>query len=130
VKPTTMQALGQFALRLPETEEGIACEGTALESRTMKRKGKAYLFLRAIDLRLKLAASVEEAAALAAKEPARYQVGAGGWTLVKLDGATDRLDVLKRWVEESHSLFGGSKPTSAKPEAATPKTKKKPGKAK
>jgi hypothetical protein len=125
-----MQLLHRFALQLPETEEGVACEGTAAEARTVKRNGKAFLFLRAVDARLKLAASLEGAAALASKEPTRYSVGAHGWVLVKFQDASDPVDVLKRWIEESYSLFGGGKTSSTKSSAATPKTKKKPSKGK
>jgi predicted signal transduction protein with EAL and GGDEF domain len=107
-----MQSLRRFALTLPETEEGVACAGTALEAVTVKRKGKAFLFLRATEARLKLDASLPEAEALATKNPARCQVGAHGWVLVKLDGKSDPLDVLKRWTAESHALLGGSKSTT------------------
>jgi len=130
VQPTIMQVLRQFALKLPETEEGVACEGTTLESRTVRRKNKAFLFLRAADLRLKLAASLKEAAELASQEPARYAVGAHGWVLVKLDGASDPLEVLKRWIQESYSLLGGDKSTSTRSNAAGAKVKKRSDKAK
>ena len=130
MQPTTMQSLLRFALGLPETEESVACAGTAVESRTVKRKNKAFLFLRASDARLKLAASVKEAARLAAQEPTRYSVGKLGWVLVRLDGASDRVDLLKRWIEESYSLFGTGKAKSTKANAASPTSKKKAGKAK
>jgi hypothetical protein len=121
VKSTIIQTLRRFALQLPDTEEGVACEGTSLESRTVKRKNKAFLFLRATEVRLKLDTSLTEAAALAKQEPARYQVGAHGWVLVKLDGAAEPVELLKRWIEESYALFGSSKP------AAPRAKKKKPG---
>jgi hypothetical protein len=120
-----MQTLRRFALQFPETEEGVACEGTALESRTVKRKNKAFLFLRATEIRLKLAASAKEASARAAQDPARYKVGAHGWVLVTLDGASDPVDLLERWIEESYSLLGDGKPTPAKSKAAVRKVKKK-----
>jgi hypothetical protein len=119
-----MQVLRQFALRLPETEEGVACEGTALETSTVKRNGKAFLFLRATEARLKLATSLEEAAALAEEEPTRYTVGAHGWVLVRLGPSSDALDVLKRWVKESYMLSAGPKSRAKKSSA------KKPGKEK
>src|SRR5262249_44961069 len=128
MQATTMQALRRFALRLPDAEEGIACEGTALESRTVKRKNKAFLFLRATEARLKLAASLTEAAGLASQEPTRYSLGAHGWVLVKLEGGPVPLDVLKRWIEESYSLLGGSTSTSTRSSPARLKVKKKPGK--
>ena len=104
-KPTSMQALREFALRLPETGEGIACKGTAFETCTIWTNGRAFLFLRPIDARLKLSASSKDAGARAAKEPERYEVDTGGWVEIRLDGANDRLDVLERWVAESHGLF-------------------------
>ena len=61
----------------------------ALESRTARTRGKAFLFLRATEARLKLQASLKDAAARAAKEPGRYVVGSGGWVLVKLDEIGD-----------------------------------------
>lgn len=123
-KPTTMLALRKFALRLPETEEGVACEGTALEARTFRTAKKSFLFLRAADARLKLDASLKEAAALAEKDPKRFEVGTGGWVLVKLDHATDAIDRLERWVTESHGLF---RPAKA---AAVRSVKRSPAKAK
>jgi hypothetical protein len=109
-----MRALRQFALRLPETEEGVACAGTALETSTVKRNGKAFVFLRATDVRLKLDASLGEASALAERDPTRYSAGANGWVLVKLEPASDDLGLLKRWIEESHALAASSKSRSAK----------------
>ena len=124
-----MQVLLEYALSLPQTEEGIVCEGTAIESRTVKAKKKAFLFLRTTEARLKLAASLEEAAALAARDPNRYSVGAHGWVLVKFEGPSRfPLDVLKRWVKESYSLLGNANVPSAKPIAPSRRVKKKPGK--
>ena len=41
------------ALKLPGTIEDVACEGTALESRSFKVNGKAFLFVGMRDARLK-----------------------------------------------------------------------------
>lgn len=129
-KHKAMQALRKFALRLPNTEEGVACEGTALESRTIRAGNKAFLFLRPRDARLKLAGSLKEAAAHAAKEPNRYVVGTGGWILVKFDDATDPIGVFERWIAESHALLGAGKPATratrraaAKPRSSAKKPK-------
>jgi hypothetical protein len=68
--------------------------------------GKAFLFLGPREGRVKLSASIAEAKRLAAKHPARCAAGAGGW--VKFSVAGDDvlpLDVLSRWVDESHDLF-------------------------
>jgi hypothetical protein len=124
-----MQVLLQYALSLPETEDGIACAGTALESITVKTKKKAFLFIRATEARLKLADSQKEAAAMAARQPETYSVGANGWVLIRFEGpAAYPLDVLKRWVHESYSLCANSKVSAAKSKAPTPKLKRKPGK--
>jgi hypothetical protein len=129
MKPTIMQALLQCALGLPETEKGIACAGTVIESHTVKTKKKAFLFVRSSEARLKLAASLKEASKLAAQQPERYSVGAGGWVLIKFEGATNYpLDVLKRWVKESHSLYANGKAPPARPKAPVRKLKKKSNK--
>jgi hypothetical protein len=104
-----MSALLKFALRLPETEEGVACEGTALESRTVRTRKKAFLFLRSTEVRLKLGPSLKEAVARASKNPDRYSAGSGGWVKVKLDEVTDPIEVLECWIAESHGLFSTSK---------------------
>jgi len=61
-KQSTMEALRRFALRRPETEEGVAREGTALESRAVRTRKKAFLFLRPTEARLKLGPSLTDAA--------------------------------------------------------------------
>src|SRR6185295_1649093 len=113
MKTASKQSLRKFALRLPDTEEGVACAGTSLEACTIKRKGKAFLFVRSIDARLKLGPSLADAVALAATAPERYSVGAGGWVHVKLDGPIP-LDLAERWINESYKLAGGGKAGSAK----------------
>jgi len=130
LKPTTMQTLRRFALRLPETVEGVACAGTALESHTVKRKNKAFIFLRVSEVRLKLAGSIKEATAIASQDPKHYAVGANGWVQVRIDGDFDQLDVLKRWIEESYSLLGGSKSPSTKSNVVSRKAKTKSAKVK
>jgi hypothetical protein len=133
-----MQALRRFALRYPEAQEGVACEGTAAEKRTVKVRNKAFLFLGPADVMLKLGESAAEAAELASKEPSRYKVGAHGWVTVKF--AADEsppLDVLKRWIDESYRLLapnqlltmlsaGGSTETATK-KAPRRSPKKKTG---
>ena len=108
---SAIKALRQMALRFPETEEGIACEGTAVEKRTIKVRKKAFLFLGATDAMLKLRDSLPEASRLAREEPLRCKAGASGWVTVTVKGAPKGL--LRKWVEESYGLFA-------------PKTKTKP----
>lgn len=100
-------ALREFAMRLPGAEEGVACAGTALEKRTIKAKNKAFLFLGLSDAMLKLGPSLEEAVALATLEPGRVKVGAHGWVTVKLDEKAPPLELLQRWIEESHRVVSG-----------------------
>ena len=114
-----MQALRKIALRYPGTEEGVACEGTPIESRTVKARNKAFLFLTVGHARLKLRESLPEATKLANKKPDLIQVGSGGWIKATLsaDGSTP-IDVLERWIGESYRLMAGS------PVAAGGKTRK------
>ncbi|MSU77670.1 MAG: MmcQ/YjbR family DNA-binding protein [Gemmataceae bacterium] len=99
------QSLRDAALRYPETSEGIACEGTALERRTIKVRNKAFLFLGANDAMLKLSESVAEATDLATKEPGRCKVGAHGWVTVTFQADNAEMERLLRWIDESYRLF-------------------------
>jgi hypothetical protein len=112
VKPATMDALWAAATRLPDVSAGVACAGTAVESRTAKVGGRAFLFLRAQDARFKLGASAAEAS----RPGGGCKVGAGGWSHVVL-GADDApaLDVMERWIAESHALMTAPKPAKTKP---------------
>jgi hypothetical protein len=135
-RPDPAQVLRQRALQYPEAEEGIACEGTALEKRTIRARGKAFLFLGAADAMLKLSASLPEATALAAAEPGRYEVGAHGWATISFgDVASLPVEVLLRWVDESYRLLAPKKlvaelsekgpPTAVGPATPKAKTRKK-----
>lgn len=119
----TPSALRKIALRLPDTEEGVACEGTALERRTIRARGKAFLFLGASDAMMKLRESLDEAAGLAAKEPGRYRVGSSGWVTVKLDGAAPAVR-LEAWVAESRAIVAGAPRPAAKPAKPSPRARK------
>jgi hypothetical protein len=101
-----MEALRKFALRYPEAEEGIACEGTAVESRTVKVRNKAFVFLGLTDVRVKLRDCLAEAAELAAKEPECYSVGAPGWVKATFrPGQSPPPGLLERWIDESYRLL-------------------------
>jgi len=120
-------SLLNFALRLPDTTEGIACAGTAIESRTAQTRGKAFLFVGAGVVRFKLDASTKEMAQLAAKDPAHFEVGFAGWCKITIGGGKlPPAAQLRRWITESHSLFAGKAVGATKPAAA----KKKPAPAK
>src|SRR6266849_1348787 len=104
-----MQALRKAALRYPGTEEGVACEGTPIESHTVKARNKAFLFLTRGHARLKLREWLPEANKLALKKPDQFQVGSGGWVKASLSahGSTP-LEVLERWIGESYRLMAGT----------------------
>lgn len=120
--PVIAKALRAAALRLPDVEERVACEGTALEKRTIKAKKKAFLFLGAADAMLKLADSLAEAKRLAAKSPEHYKVGATGWVTVKFADADPPRGLVERWIEESYALVAGkSAATRRAPSSAPPR---------
>ena len=111
----TLQTLRQAALCHPDVEEGLACEGTAIESATYKVKGKAFLFPRPEKAMLKLDGSLEEALKLATEKPACYKVGSGAWVTITLSNPKDiSMEVLSRWIAESHKLFAVTQKKPAK----------------
>lgn len=103
-----MVDLGAIALALPDVERGIACAGTALESRSYLTRGKAFLFVSKKDARLKLVPSSSEAKKLG------FKVGANAWVTIPLD-AVPTTAIAKRWVAESHSLVAGESKARAVP---------------
>jgi hypothetical protein len=134
---TTVEALRKLALKLPETSEGVACEGTTAEKRTVQARDKAFVFLGENDAMFKLRESLAHATKLAFKQPQLFKVGAHGWvtaTLGHADGPP--LDVLEKWLRESYMLVAPKSLTSRpppppaserkpKPQAAAKPTKKK-----
>lgn len=93
-------------LALPNVEQGIACEGTVLESRTLKVNGRAFLFLSPKKAYFKLGDSYAEAQA-AGKKSSVVVPGGGGWTSLMWDGDCPVSDaVLRKWVKESYGLMG------------------------
>ncbi len=136
--------------RHPDVEEGVACAGTKLESRTLKVRSKAFAFVRPGNLMLKLRDSLDEALGLARAEPEQFQASANGWVTVRLAAAampTAMVSRLRRWLDESHALFaaGAAKPTgrarakpgvepkpraAGRPHKASSGSAKKPAKAK
>lgn len=109
-----IRALQDAALRHPGVERGIACAGTVLESRTFRTRGKAFLFLRSGDARLKLQQSLPAAIRMAADDPDRYHADANGWVMIRWgrDGAPP-LRILVRWIDESRRIVSGE-PTGGK----------------
>lgn len=93
------------ALRHNDVEEGIACEGTALESRTIKVNGRAFLFLSPKKAYFKLGPSYAGAQE-AAKDSEAVKPGGAGWTSLMWDAPSPVSDAtLRRWVDESHALI-------------------------
>src|ERR1051326_5640242 len=124
----------EAALRLEGVEQGIACEGTAVESRTVKTNGRAFLFLSPKKAYFKLGPSYPEAQE-AAKAGEAVRPGAGGWTSLMWDAPCPVSPaVLRRWVKESHDLVAaGPQPAlragllNMKPKGkAAPKAKRAP----
>jgi hypothetical protein len=106
----TIEALRKFALGLPGAEESVACAGTAIEKRTVKSGGKAFLFLGSKDLMLKLGPSLAKARELAAADPERCRAGAGGWVNIRFaTGMPLPAARLRQWVAESHALLAGGR---------------------
>ncbi len=116
--------LRDAALRLPGVEEGIACEGTVLEKRTLKVNKKAFVFLGTADAMMKVDRSLSEAAAFAAANPNACKVGKNGWASVKDVTALDP-KVLERWVRDSYDAVSGNGATNAKNVTAPKKPSKK-----
>jgi hypothetical protein len=88
----------EFARSLLDVTEGVACAGTALESRSFATNKKAFLFVSKKELRLKLGASVAEA------KRGGVAVGANGWAKIPAAEAPAAA-VLRRWIAESHALM-------------------------
>ena len=112
-----MSSPRSLALALPNVEEGVACVGTALESRTFVVAKKAFLFVSAKDARLKLDSSATEAKRLG------FAVGANGWVKIEL-ASLPPVPVLKQWIAESHGLMARGR-AATKPGAKAPGKKSK-----
>jgi hypothetical protein len=94
------------AMELPDTEEGIACAGTSLEKRTIKVRGKAFLFVGQADAMLKLSESLPMATKVAGEHPDHFKVGAHGWTTIRFAWSEALpINTLQSWIGESYRLF-------------------------
>jgi hypothetical protein len=102
-----MSNLGKIALSLADVEQGVACAGTALESRTYSTNKKAFLFVAKKQARLKLESSIPEARKLG------FVVGANGWVTLSLD-ALPPASAARRWITESHALASKPAPRKSK----------------
>ncbi len=93
------------ALSLPEASEGTSCV-----NRAFRAGGKNFAFVGEkndeTNMRLKLADSIPEISEKAKSDPDRWQVGKGGWTMLKLDPDNPpNSEDLHRWVTESFRLL-------------------------
>jgi hypothetical protein len=115
-KTDPVKALRRLALKYADVEEGIACEGTAVEGPVFRAGKKSFLFVRDVEMRFRLQESIPEMTRLAAKEPKRYQAGAGGWCKVTFgEQGMPPMELVEKWVEESYRGTAATAP------------KKKPG---
>ncbi|MDO8349230.1 MAG: MmcQ/YjbR family DNA-binding protein [Planctomycetota bacterium] len=110
----TTRTVRQVAMRHPDTEETIACQGTAIESRRFAVGKKAFLFVGKKSVMVKLDESLAEATELSAKEPDRYRVGATGWATVATGDGKAPLARLRRWVDESRRVVAATKVSTKK----------------
>lgn len=97
--------LQSFALTFPDVTEGASCV-----NRAFKAKKKNFVFIgekaTAVKVMLKLSPSLEEASAMAAKDPSGYAVGKSGWVTVRFDAKTPPpLKTMEAWIAESYSVL-------------------------
>lgn len=113
---TLVKAAARVAAGMAGVEEGIACAGTAIESRTYKLKERAFVFVRPGNIMLKLGPSLAEAAAMAkrATPPGSLKAGAGGWVTITRGCAEVSAAMVTQWVKESHGLFAAGAVAGAK----------------
>lgn len=93
-----MERWRALAMDLPDTDEGVSCKGTVLESRTVKVDGRAFLFLGK-DVRLKLEKSIA-----GARKMDGVDVGSGGWTTIRLEDGVPDVELVEKWIRESYAL--------------------------
>lgn len=101
-----LDAMAQHALQYPEVTEGLACAGTAIESRTIITGKKAFLFLRRKEVRMKVGDSFPQLQQLEAAHPDQYEAGKAGWIKITLEaGADPAASDWRRWIDESFRLL-------------------------
>lgn len=127
-----MRALIASAAKLPGVTEGIACAGTALESRTLKIGGKAFAFFGPSELRVKLSRSLPAAERLARTRPGSCVPSAAGWTKCTLGPGMLPLTTLAKWITESYRMFapppyGDAKEARPHPRKPAPTKRKQRG---
>ena len=99
------ETIRSLALALPDTTEGTSCV-----NRAFKAGNKNFAFLGEKDegcgLRLKLDASVPDLAERAIDQPEMYEVGKGGWAMIRFaPDAAPAVTDLETWLVESFRLL-------------------------
>lgn len=102
-------AMRRAALRHPDVQESVACQGTPIESATFKVRGRGFLFLRSGRVMVRLGKSLEEASRPAGKKPGCFKVGSGGWTTVTFDSPKEAsIKLLEKWIGESYTILASA----------------------
>lgn len=122
-------AMRNEAAAFPEVERGTSCNQSSF-----KTKKGAYLFVgpgsKGIGHKamFKLLASMPQARELAAREPARFEVGKTGWVTARFSAEAPLPEKIWRaWLRESYELAcGGASPApKAKATRARPSASRK-----
>jgi predicted DNA-binding protein (MmcQ/YjbR family) len=97
-----VQALRRFALKYPEAKEEFPWG-----DRTIKVRGKIFLFLGqgdgTLNLSVKLPQTSETALDLPFTSPTRYRLGRSGWVTARYPGSSAiPMDMFRDWIDESY----------------------------
>lgn len=103
------EKIRDHALTFPDTIEGSSCV-----NRAFKAGGKNFAFLGEkpgeCNIRLKLDASIPEIEERSKDDPDAWQVGTGGWTLIRFSPKSPPpVADLRRWITESFHLLAPKK---------------------
>ena len=100
--------LRDYALEFPETHEDFQWG-----ERSIKVKGKGFLFMRAekdeVSLSVKLPNSRDIAIDLPFTEPTHYGMGKYGWVTAHVTPKNASIDLLKAWIDESYRAVAPKK---------------------
>lgn len=103
------------ALRRAAAEFAAVDRGTACNQSSFKAGGRAFLFVgpgtKGVGFKamFKLERSLESAAALAEKEPSRFEVGKTGWLTARFSAEEPLPKSLwSKWLAESYAIAAGA----------------------